>query len=233
MELIYQGKTKDLYRREDGSYYFQFKDDVTGEDGTFDPGANQVGAVIQGAGHANVVMSRYYFELLQAQGIPTHYIEANTHDNTLDIKKATVFGQGLEVICRFKAVGSFIRRYGLYARPGQELDAYVEFTLKDDDRQDPLITQDALEALNILQAGDYDQLKALTQKISSLIQEDLAAKGLELYDIKLEFGRLAASDEIVLIDEVSSGNMRVYQGETAMDPLVLAEYFMESEEQDQ
>lgn len=230
MTLIYQGKTKDLYQRDDGSYYFQFKDDVTGEDGIFDPGANQVGAVIQGAGRANVVMSRYYFELLKDQGIPTHYIGSDADEGTMEIKKATVFGQGLEVICRFKAVGSFIRRYGLYARTGQSLDAYVEFTLKDDERQDPLINQDALEALNILKAGEYDQLKILTQKISTLIKEDLEAKGLELYDIKLEFGRLAASDEIVLIDEISGGNMRVYQGEDSLDPIALANYFNLDEE---
>lgn len=229
MVLIYQGKTKDLFKAEDGSYYFHFKDDVTGEDGVFDPGANQVGAVIQGAGHANVVMSRYYFELLQEHGIPTHYIEADVNENIMKIKKASVFGQGLEVICRFKAVGSFIRRYGLYATSGQDLDAYVEFTLKDDDRQDPLINQDALEALNILKVGEYDQLKTLTQKISNIIKEDLKTKGLELYDIKLEFGRLADSDEIVLIDEISSGNMRVYQGVNAIEPLELANYFNNEE----
>lgn len=223
--LIYSGKTKNLFQDDNGQYYFQFKDDVTGKDGVFDPGENQVGATIEGSGHSNVVLSTYFFELFKEKNIPTHYISSNTEENTMQIEKASVFGEGLEVICRFKAVGSFIRRYGAYIESGTPLDAYVEFTLKDDDRQDPLITQDALEQLDILKAGEYDQLKKLTQDISLVIKEALAEKGLELYDIKLEFGRLDNSDVIVLIDEVACGNMRVYKGDEYIEPLALVHYF--------
>lgn len=223
--LIYQGKTKDLHKDVEGNYYFQFKDDVTGKDGVFDPGENQVGAVMEGSGKSNVIVSTFFFELLKEKGIPTHFISSDVENSTMQIKPATVFGEGLEVICRFKAVGSFVRRYGLYVESGTDLDSYVEFTLKDDDRQDPLITQDALEQLGILKDGEYGRLKELTAKISEIIKEALAEKDLELYDIKLEFGRLEGSDEIVLIDEVSGGNMRVYHKSEYIDPLELVNYF--------
>lgn len=223
--LIYQGKTKDLHKDVEGNYYFQFKDDVTGKDGVFDPGENQVGAVMEGSGKSNVIVSTFFFELLEEKGIPTHFISSDVENSTMQIKPATVFGEGLEVICRFKAVGSFVRRYGLYVESGTDLDSYVEFTLKDDDRKDPLITQDALEQLGILKDGEYGRLKELTAKISEIIKEALAEKDLELYDIKLEFGRLEGSDEIVLIDEVSGGNMRVYHKSEYIDPLELVNYF--------
>lgn len=223
--LIYQGKTKDLHKDAEGNYYFQFKDDVTGKDGVFDPGENQVGATMEGSGKSNVIVSTFFFELLKEKGIPTHFISSDAENSTMQIKPATVFGEGLEVICRFKAVGSFVRRYGLYVESGTDLDSYVEFTLKDDDREDPLITQDALEQLDILKDGEYDRLKELTKNISNIIKEALAEKDLELYDIKLEFGRLEGSDKIVLIDEVSGGNMRVYHKGEYIDPLELVNYF--------
>lgn len=223
--LVYSGKTKDLMQDEVGQYYFKFKDDVTGKDGVFDPGENQVGATIEGSGHSNVIVSTRFFKLLEEQGVPTHFVSSDVDNLTMHVKKASVFGQGLEVICRFKAVGSFIRRYGAYIESGTDLDSYVEFTLKDDERQDPLITQDALEQLGILKDGEYEELKRLTQSISQAIKDDLAKKDLELYDIKLEFGRIDGTDEIVLIDEVSGGNMRVFADGESVHPLDLVNYY--------
>ena len=225
MTLLYKGKTKDLMQDDQGNVYFHFKDDVTGTDGKFDPGANQVGATMEGSGKANIILSTYFFEKMAEQGIPTHFISSDAENNTMQVKKANLFGHGLEVICRYRAVGSFIRRYGLYAKSGDLLDEYVEFTLKDDDREDPLINEDALVQLGLLKENEAAVIKELTQKISNIIKEELAQKGLELYDIKLEFGRLENSDEIVLIDEVSGGNMRVYKDDEYIEPLELVHYF--------
>lgn len=225
MTLLYKGKTKDLMQDDQGNVYFHFKDDVTGTDGKFDPGANQVGATMEGSGKANIILSTYFFEKMAEQGIPTHFISSDAENNTMQVKKANLFGHGLEVICRYRAVGSFIRRYGLYAKSGDLLDEYVEFTLKDDDREDPLINEDALVQLGLLEENEAAEIKELTQKISNIIKEELAQKGLELYDIKLEFGRLENSDEIVLIDEVSGGNMRVYKEDAYIEPLDLVHYF--------
>ena len=221
MKIVYTGKTKDVYDLENGNYLLKFKDDVTGENGVFDPGANTVGLTIDGAGRAGLKLTKLFFEKLKEKGIPTHYISANIEAATMTVKPATVFGKGLEVICRFRAVGSFLRRYGRYAKEGQPLDAFVEVTLKDDVRQDPPINDDALEMLGILSKGEYAILKDLTRKISKVVQEELAKKGIELYDIKLEFGRVGKEGQIVLIDEISGGNMRAYKDGAYIEPLLL------------
>lgn len=221
MKLINKGKTKDVYELEDGNYLLKFKDDVTGEDGIFDPGANTVGLTIEGAGQSGLKLTRFFFEILRQRGIPTHYIDANIEEATMTVKPAKVFGNGLEVICRYRAVGSFLRRYGMYAKEGQPLDAFVEITLKDDERKDPPITEDALHMLGILSREEYKILKELTIKISNIIKEELAKKDIELYDIKLEFGRVGENNEIALIDEVSGGNMRAYKDGKYIEPLKL------------
>jgi phosphoribosylaminoimidazole-succinocarboxamide synthase len=138
MKLVYTGKTKDVYDLENGLYLLKFKDDVTGKNGVFDPGSNTVGLTMEGAGRAGLKLTKYFFEIMNRRGIPTHFIDADPDNLTMTVKKADLFGNGLEVICRYRAVGSFYRRYGMYAREGQPLDAFVEITLKDDARNDPL-----------------------------------------------------------------------------------------------
>lgn len=226
MKHVYTGKTKDVYKLEDGNYLLQFKDDVTGVDGVFDPGANSVGLTIEGAGRSGLKLTKYFFEVLKEKGIPTHYVDADIEKATMTVKPAEVFGKGLEVICRYRAVGSFLRRYGLYAEEGQPLDAFVEVTIKDDERQDPPISEDALDMLGILSKEEYKVLKDLTQQISNVVKEELAKKGIELYDIKLEFGRTGANRQIVLIDEISGGNMRAYKDGKYIEPLELEKLFL-------
>lgn len=223
MELKYSGKTKDVYALDERHYLLKFKDDVTGEDGVFDPGANTVGFALEGAGRAGLKVTKYFFELLNERGIPTHYVDANLDDATMTVKRAEVFGEGLEVICRYRAVGSFLRRYGKYAHEGQRLDGFVEVTLKDDERGDPPISEDALVMLGILSREDYATLKKLTLEISTLVKNELAKKEIELYDIKLEFGMIGEKRQIALIDEISGGNLRAYDhtGEP-ISPLQLA-----------
>ncbi|WP_216827565.1 phosphoribosylaminoimidazolesuccinocarboxamide synthase [Alkalihalobacterium elongatum] len=227
MELTYTGKTKDVYKLEDGNFLLKFKDDVTGENGVFDPGANTVGLSIEGAGKAGLRLTAFFFEALKEKGIPTHYIDANIEEGTMTVKPAEVFGKGLEVICRYKAVGSFLRRYGIYAKEGQDLDAFVEVTLKDDDRQDPPISEDALDMLGILSKEEYNVLKDLTKQIGNVVKEELAKKGIELYDIKFEFGRVGDNKEVVLIDEISGGNMRAYKDGVYIEPLQLEKLMLE------
>lgn len=221
MELIVEGKTKDVYALPNGNLLLKFKDTATGADGVFDPGANQVGLTIEGAGNAGLRLSQYFFEAIKKHKIPTHFVEANPDENTMEVKKASVFGRGVEVICRYRAVGSFYRRYGQYVEEGADLPAYVELTLKDDAREDPLITRDGLDVLNILSPGEYDEIVELTRKISEVVRAILAQKELVLYDIKLEFGRTGEDGAITLIDEISGGNMRVYKDGAYVEPLAL------------
>ncbi|RJE86340.1 phosphoribosylaminoimidazolesuccinocarboxamide synthase [Paenibacillus sp. 1011MAR3C5] len=221
MLLVYQGKTKDVFALGSGNYLLKFKDDVTGENGVFDPGANTVGLVMEGAGRAGLSLTKYFFEKLAEAGIPTHYIDANIEEATMTVRPASVFGKGVEVICRYRAMGSFLRRYGMYAQEGQPLDAFVEVTLKDDERQDPPISEDALDMLGILSTEEYRTLKQLTKQIGQIVKNELAQKGIELYDIKFEFGRVDQDGKIVLIDEISGGNMRAYKDGQYIEPLEL------------
>lgn len=223
MKTIYQGKTKNVLE-DDGRCYLKFKDDMTGTDGVFDTGGNQVAGSVEGAGKECLKVTKYFFEIINEAGINTHYISADLDNNLMEVKRAKVFGKGLEVITRFKAVGSFYRRYGLYVEEGQELPEYTEFTLKDDGRDDPLITKEGLVVLGILKAEEYDKIVEMNKKIANVVKDILAESGLDLYDIKFEYGRLEGSDEIVLIDEVSGGNMRAYKDGKYVEPLEVSKY---------
>lgn len=225
MKPVYNGKTKDVFQLENGNYLLKFKDDLTGENGVFNPGSNSVGLTLKGAGEAALRLTRFFFEKLEENGIPTHYISTDLKETTMTVKPATFFGKGIEVICRYRAVGSFLKRYGAYIEEGAALDSFVEITLKDDARSDPPITEDALVMLGILTKDEYRELKSLTQKISAIVKEELAKKKLELYDIKLEFGRLQ-NNQIALIDEISGGNMRAYMNGKHIQPLELTEIML-------
>ena len=224
MNLVYTGKTKDVYKLPNGNYLLKFKDDCTGKDGVFDPGENSVGLTIEGVGDVNLRMSIYFFEKINAAGILTHYISADLNNTTMEVLPARVFGHGLEVICRYKAVGSFIRRYGDYIEEGADLPAYVETTFKNDAKGDPLVTKDALVALGVMTDEQYDSLKEMTQAITKIVADELMEKGMDLYDIKFEFG-YDADGNVMLIDEIASGNMRVYKDGVYVDPMTLNKLF--------
>ena len=225
MKKVYEGKTKNVYELENGNVMLEFKDDCTGKDGVFDPGENSVGLTIEGIGKANLETSIHFFELLKEAGIKTHYVSADIEHATMEVLPAKVFGKGLEVICRLVATGSFIRRYGDYMKDGTVLEGgYVETTLKDDAKGDPLITKEGLVALGSMSADMFESMKEQTLKITKIVAQDLKAKGLDLYDIKFEFGY--NNDEVILIDEIASGNMRVYKDGKIVDPMELTKLIL-------
>ena len=220
MEKIYTGKTKDVYQLENGNVLLKFKDDCTGKDGVFDPGENAVGLTIEGIGRENLKTSIYYFELLKQAGIKTHYVAADIENATMEVLPGKVFGHGLEVICRLVATGSFIRRYGEYIKNGTPLEGgYVECTFKNDEKGDPLVTKEGLVALGVMSAELFESMKEQTLKITKVIADDLKSIGLDLWDIKFEFGY--NGNEVILIDEIASGNMRVYKGNEIVDQIKL------------
>ena len=73
-------------------------------------------------------------------------------------------------------------------------------------------------------AEQYDAIKEMTQKITQVVADDLKAKGLVLYDIKFEFG-YDQDGKVMLIDEIASGNMRVYKDGQYIDPMTLSKLF--------
>ena len=225
MEKIYTGKTKDVYQLENGNVLLKFKDDCTGKDGVFDPGENTVGLTIEGIGKVNLKTSIYYFDLLKEAGIKTHYVSANVEESTMEVLPGKVFGHGLEVICRLVATGSFIRRYGEYIENGTPLEGgYVECTFKNDEKGDPLVTAEGLAALGVMSLEMFQSMKEQTLKITKIIADDLKTIGLDLWDIKFEFGY--NNNEVILIDEIASGNMRVYKGNEIVDPIQLTKYIL-------
>jgi len=220
MKKLYEGKTKDVYELENGNVMLKFKDDCTGKDGVFDPGENSVGLTIEGIGKANLKTSVYYFDLLKKAGIKTHFVDANIEKATMEVLPATVFGHGLEVICRLVATGSFIRRYGEYMEDGTVLPGgYVECTFKNDEKGDPLVTSEGLAALGVMTEEMFGSMKEQTLKITKIVADDLKTLGLDLWDIKFEFGY--NNGEVILIDEIASGNMRVYKDGKIVDPVEL------------
>ena len=223
-KLVYTGKTKNVFALENGNYLLKFKDDCTGKDGVFDPGENSVGLTIDGVGDVNLRMSIYFFEKINAAGIRTHFVSADLNETTMEVLPAKVFGKGLEVICRYKAVGSFLRRYSDYIEEGADLPAYVEMTFKNDEKGDPLVTKDGLIVLGVMTSEQYDEIKDMTQKITRIVADEMKARGLVLYDIKFEYG-YDAEGKVMLIDEIASGNMRVYKDGKYIDPMTLSELF--------
>ena len=225
MKKIYEGKTKDVYSLENGNVLLKFKDDCTGKDGVFDPGENSVGLTIEGIGRENLRTSVYYFNLLKEAGIKTHYVDANIDDATMEVLPGKVFGHGLEVICRLVATGSFIRRYGEYIEDGTPLEGgYVECTFKNDEKGDPLVTSEGLAALGVMSEAMFASMKEQTLKITKIVADDLKTIGLDLWDIKFEFGY--NNDEVILIDEIASGNMRVYKDGKIVDPVELTKLIL-------
>ena len=223
-KLVYTGKTKNVYALDNGNYLLKFKDDCTGKDGVFDPGENSVGLTIEGVGDVNLRMSIYFFEKINAAGIRTHYVRADLNETTMEVLPAKVFGKGLEVICRHKAVGSFLRRYSDYIESSADLPAYVEMTFKNDEKGDPLVTKDGLIVLGVMTSEQYDEIKDMTQKITQIVADEMAARGMVLYDIKFEYG-YDADGKVMLIDEIASGNMRVYKDGQYVDPMTLSKLF--------
>ena len=228
MEKIYTGKTKDVYSLDNGNVMLKFKDDCTGKDGVFDPGENTVGLTIDGIGKANLQTSIYYFELLKKAGIKTHYVSADVDNATMEVLPGKVFGHGLEVICRLVATGSFIRRYGEYIADGTVLEGgYVECTFKNDEKGDPLVTSEGLAALGVMSPEMFQSMKEQTLKITKIVADDLKSIGLDLWDIKFEFGY--NNDEVILIDEIASGNMRVYKDGVIVNPVDLTKLILEKD----
>ena len=225
MKKIYEGKTKDVFELENGNVLLKFKDDCTGKDGVFDPGENSVGLTIEGIGKANLRTSVYYFDLLKKAGIKTHYVSANIEEATMEVLPAECFGKdlgggGLEVICRLVATGSFVRRYGEYIKDGTPLEGgYVECTFKNDAKGDPLVTGEGLAALGVMSPELFESMKKQTLAITKIVADDLKKLGLDLWDIKFEFGY--NNGEVILIDEIASGNMRVYEGKNIVPPVEL------------
>ncbi|MGU3574403.1 phosphoribosylaminoimidazolesuccinocarboxamide synthase [Brucellaceae bacterium C25G] len=214
-EKIYSGKTKDLYALTNGNILLVFKDDVTGgEDGVIDPGANSVIGQVAGKGRKSLGMTDYFFKRLHAADVATHLVNLDLDKGTMEVRRAEPLGKnvngtgGFEFVCRTRPWGSFIRRYQQYIKDtAQKFDYLVEITIKDDERGDPLINDDAIIALGLLSPEHLAKAKDITRNVCRIVEADLRGLGLTLVDMKIEIGLI--DGEVVVIDEISADAMRV------------------------
>lgn len=214
------GKTKDVIKK-DGNIIFRFKDDATGSEKGFDPGANQVIGQIKNKGFAALYTTTHFFELLSRQGIKTHHISSDLENLEMCAIEADMLR--FEWIYRCYSFGSFCRRYGVDKMIPLDI---TEITLKDDERGDPLINEEAIYALGWLEDYQLEDCMCLTDQVAQIVRQDLAEKGLELIDIKFEFGLVEG--EVILVDEISPDTMRVMaQDGHILSPKELAEIMME------
>jgi phosphoribosylaminoimidazole-succinocarboxamide synthase len=217
--VIYTGKTKRLLS--DGKrVVLQFKDDLTGDaDGKADPGGNFIVGSIGGKGAASAKVTAFLFGQLVKAGIDTHFVGLLS-DTEIEVLQAKMIP--LEVVCRAKAYGSFLARYRGHFEEMSPLDL-VEFNLKDDALGDPLITPHAIAKLGIASASELRRIETTTRKVTSIVSKALEVHGLELIDMKLEFGRI--NGKLAVVDEISGDTMRVYdlKQERLLNQVELAE----------
>lgn len=232
MKILYKGKTKDVYELDSGDLRLVFSDRVTGDaKGNIDPGGNQVAKVeVKGQGRACLEMSAYIFEKITANKVArTHMLSYDLDKLSMDVSNVELFSPGLEWIARWVATGSFLRRYSMIKSiyDGMPLKNPVfEVTLKDDATGDPLIVYPAISALGILNEKSLSKLVEKNENLMSFIHELFLSKGLDLWDIKVEWALDKAGNPI-LIDEISPGSCRAFKKGTKnkVSGLELATFF--------
>ncbi|MCL2878176.1 MAG: phosphoribosylaminoimidazolesuccinocarboxamide synthase [Acidobacteria bacterium] len=206
MKTIYEGKTKTVLADEaSGEYFLLFKDSATGENGVFDPGSNTVGGSVSGKGRIGLTISKYFFELMDANGIPTHYLGADLERCIMKVRG--IYVPKLEFVLRYFTAGSMCRRFTLES--GIPFDPpYLEVTLKDDEQGDPLISERLCLMRGMLYEGEYEKVLTLLVRAGGVLKTELKKFGLTLIDFKLEFG-FDEQRNIHIADEITPDIWRV------------------------
>lgn len=206
MKKLYEGKTKNVMLDEEtGIVHLFFKDSATGENGVFDPGSNSVGGSVEGKGKVGLAVSAYFFELMEKNGIPTHYLGSDIEKGLMKVRNLTV--PRLEFIVRYETAGSMCRRFTL--PEGIVFDPpYAEVTLKDDIQGDPLISERICLMKGILLPGQYDEAIEIVKKVGEVLKAELASMNLKLIDFKIEVG-YDESGKIYVADEITPDIWRI------------------------
>lgn len=200
---LYEGKAKRVYATADENLVIvSYKDDATAFDGTKK-------GTIMGKGAINNRMSNYLMQLLENEGVPTHFVEELSDRETV-VKKVSIVP--LEVIIRNISAGSFAKRYGVeegiaFKRPT------IEFSYKNDDLHDPLINDYHALALELATDEEIETIKSMAFKVNEVLKAYFLSLNVKLVDFKLEFGRLT-DGTIVLADEISPDTCRFWDADT-------------------
>jgi len=206
MITLYNGKTKDVLKDEEtNEVYLLFKDSATGENGVFDPGSNTVGGSVEGKGKTGLTISSYFFELMEKHGVPTHYLGSDIEKGLMQVRPVIV--PPLEFILRYYAAGSMCRRFSI--EEGLKFDpAYLEVTLKDDDRGDPLISERLCIMKGFLRPGQYEEAFKVLGKVGEILKAELADMGYTLIDFKIELG-YDEEGNVCVADEITPDIWRI------------------------
>ncbi len=203
LEQMYEGKAKKVFRTDDPERFIvEYKDDATAFNG-------QKKGTILGKGAINNRMTNMLMQVLEKQGVPTHFVEELSERETV-VKKVTIVP--LEVIVRNISAGSFAQRYGV--EEGIVFDEpTIEFSYKNDDLGDPLMNQYHALALKLATKEEIDAIKAMALKVNAALKEFFLGVGIKLVDFKLEFGR-TTDGTVILADEISPDTCRLWDKET-------------------
>jgi len=200
---LYEGKAKKVFATEDENLVIvSYKDDATALDGL------KKGTIV-GKGAVNNRMSNFLMQLLEKNGVKTHFVKELSDRDTL-VKKVSIVP--LEVIIRNISAGHFASRYGVeegivFSEPT------IEFSYKNDDLHDPLLNSYHAVALKLATWDEIDLIKSMAFKVNSVLKEYFLTLGVKLVDFKLEFGK-TADGEIVLADEISPDTCRFWDAKT-------------------
>ncbi len=206
-KLIYEGKAKKLFEgTEPGTLVQYFKDDATAFN-------NEKKSSISGKGVINNRISEYLFTRLAELGIPTHFIKA------LNMREQLIYAVEIipmEVIVRNYTAGSFVKRFK--TKEGEPLGGpLLEYCLKDDALGDPFIAEEHMYAFDLLDPQEIEEIRLYTMRINDFLTGLFRGAGIQLVDMKLEFGRIYSEDgysQVVLADEISPDNCRLWDIET-------------------
>ena len=202
-EQLYEGKAKKVFATDDPNLVIvSYKDDATAFNG-------EKKGTIAGKGAINNVMSNHMFQLLEQQGVPTHFVEQLSDRETVVKKVSTV---PLEVIVRNISAGSFAKRYGV--KEGIVFDEPTfELSYKNDDLGDPLMNEYHAIALKLATREEIELIKSMTFKVNEVMKQYFDTLNVTLVDFKLEFGK-TADGKIVLADEISPDTCRLWDKTT-------------------
>ena len=202
-EPLYEGKAKKVFATDDANLVIvDYKDDATAFNG-------EKKGTITGKGVINNVMSNHMFQLLEQQGVPTHFVEQLSERETL-VKKVSIVP--LEVIIRNISAGSFAKRFGV--EEGIVFDEpTIEFSYKNDELGDPLMNAYHAIALKAATREEIETIKAMAFKVNEVMKQYFDTLNVILVDFKLEFGK-TADGKIVLADEISPDTCRLWDKTT-------------------
>jgi len=199
---LYKGKAKSVYRSEiDGEFIVKFRDDIT----AFDGGKKDI---LKGKGRYNALVSSHIFRLLEEKGIRTHFIRM-IDETTMVVMELSMIP--LEVIVRNVAAGSMTRKYPI--NEGTKLSQpVIVIDYKDDSRHDPMLNDDLILALDLLNKEELEELKEISLRINNIMYDYMHDRDITLVDFKIEFGK--QNGNIILGDEISMDSMRLWDSKT-------------------